>query len=325
MFCSKSVSSTSFFANLVLYLKYVKKRTQSHATPSYPCNSWYPIVCSSLHRVTEIRHKQPSSLLSRHFHRRHGWRFFIEYALRPKGTFEITEANKTRWKKDVPVIIKDSKTGNAKVVRRMRRLTIQGGNSSNLNTITNPELIVYAYLLPKKESWIDQLLRWYRGGPIGEPYAISSPKWSRFMENYELMSRVDTSQKIETTTLSESFVKSSAYLESLPELNPSLTRPFDILFTIEGHEDAYLPNLNDPPVRIPLGYNYIIITFMTGHDVTPAKKQFFAPLGNWYDISMEDDTTYNLLKRKLGRKPKIALIQDEQVSGVRPNPSRSLQ
>jgi hypothetical protein len=312
-------------ANPLLYLKYVKERTQSHATFSYHYNSWYPVVCSSLHRVTEIRHKQPSSILSRHIHHRHGWRFFIEYALRPKGIFDITKANKARWKKDLPVIVKDSKTGDSKVVRRIRRLTIQGGNASDLNTITNPELIVYAYRLPNKESWIDQLQRWSQG-IIGEPDVISNTKWSKIIESYELMSKVDTSQEIAITTLPEAFVRSSAYLESLSELNPKLTRPFDILFTIEGHENAYLPNLDDPPLRIPLGYNYIIIIFMTGHDVTPTREQFFASLSNWHDISIEYDTTYNLLKRKLRRKAKTnAPIQDEQVSAAKTNLSRSLR
>lgn len=272
--------------------KYIRIRQEDYATntilvhssrnsPLHPC----------FRRLTETGHKQSTSLLSSNLHPRHGWRFFIEYALRPEAVFEIWERDKRNWRTDLTVVQKPSAT---QTIDRIRRLTVRVCNSSDVYKIDNGELGANVYPIPIDESRLKALNRRLNGLP-GEPGLETTPKWAERRTPERIM--LDGTTKTKRASLPESILSSRLYCGKEHSLKPRYSQPFDILFTVDGHSNAYL--VDDTPHPIPFGRNYIFVLHMVAENTRPLSGHFFVSLKAWNEISIEPDTTLNALKRSL--------------------------
>jgi hypothetical protein len=166
-------------------------------------------------------------------------------------------------------------------------------NSSEIYRIENAELGANVYAIPVDETKLKALSRRLNDS-LGETDLETTPKWTERRRT----ERIGLDATIQTDShLPEIILSSGLYCGKEHSLKPHYSQPFDILFTIDGHSDAYL--VDDIPHPIPLGRNYIFVLYMVAENTRPLSGQFFVSLRAWNEISIEPDTTLNALRRTL--------------------------
>jgi hypothetical protein len=158
--------------------------------------------------------------------------------------------------------------------------------------IDNMELGAYVYPIPGDESKLKALNR-RLNGLVGERGLETTPKWAERRTPERIV--LDGTAKTKRGSLPENILSSGLYCGKEHSLKPLYSQPFDILFTIDGHSDAYL--VDNIPHPVPLGRNYVFVIYAAPENTRPLSGQFFASLRAWNEISIESDTTFNALRR----------------------------
>jgi hypothetical protein len=276
-------------------LKYVDKSRIGHARVDLVSNSGCRSFLSNLQGFPNIRLEQPNCLLPCRVYFRRGFAFFLEhYVLKAEAEVLVNRRAKENWECSIPIAGPTLRGDTVILVplefSRLRCLSVSVWNKSGFE-IEDAEVEVNVFLGQGFLYGVKHALfyQWLK------PDITGSISWHEKRKQVE----------IRTVGKDYNFVPellSSKQIWQTREINikPFKSALVDILFTVEGREQAYLTD--DDATPLPVGREYKAWLTVYGSNIhRPNFTRVHIQLRAWNEISCSYDTVWNAFLRWLAR------------------------
>ncbi|MFI5450257.1 MAG: hypothetical protein ACHQ03_10905 [Candidatus Bathyarchaeia archaeon] len=152
--------------------------------------------------------------------------------------------------------------------------------------------------LTPEGNFTDFLKTKFREDFLNSPRLVSGVSWETLRGALAISKMLlFTGKKSEDNLVLANAIRSEFFSQTALTLKPKVGWFAIPLFTIEGHDNAYLTDILTDP--IPLGRNYTLVASVAGLNLPETEREWFrVELRDWNQIIVSPDTLFRRILRK---------------------------